>query len=1198
MTQNSTELPEKDINFERLVTLPDCAYLKMSAGYRILYANPFFYDLLGYTEEEFESLHLNILSKVVYQEDRQKLPAAMSRQLSMGNTFQFEYRVVRKNGTIAWLFMRGKLVMEQNVPIYYAAAMDITSSKEAFADLSHAKSDLDIITNNIPGGILKLRLSDFKIIYANDGFYNLSGYSRYEYEYRFNGYANGVIHPDDMKNIKKLLEEAERTHQKFSLIYRILNVDGDIHWSQAVGNYIGDIDNSAVYLFIIVDITKLKSYEEELTLEHTKHNLLCELNQEYVWEYDVLTHAIQRSGNLTESYSMEELLSDGIEELLKNNTVHPDDAERFRLFFDSIESGRPTILMDFRLKNHLGIYTWYKLQGITIFDEHQKPIKVIGKTTNIDQSKQRMDALLDEASRDSLTKTLNHETTEQRINQYLKNKVVEHTSALLMVDIRNCRGIQQKYGRLFTDSVIYEVASKIITAFPNEIIGRTGMDVFVVFLPEIFSEEAVLEKAQALAESIRSIYAGQSMDINVHCCIGIAVSNEPNDSFSSLFKKADMALFTAKENDDCVCNIFHNTPVFSNEETGENEAAAAAEATDEVAERPSNASYSMRKYLWSSDDYDLISDCMNLLLGDKTSFEVSIRQVLAKLCNYFHATQAFIIEDQPQKAISCATYTYFMPDSPAVSNSFLTQPLNLTSSYQKVFNSNGMFYGRISAIQGICPYMYETLALMDVKSVLQSAFYDHGSYFGYLSITDCKTGRFWSEHDIQTLNILSSVINHILVDRRKLQETLEVDSFDDVTGLPQFSVFLRDANEYLKNQATSGMHYALASIDINKFHHYNINYGFSIGNKILAHATALLKKYIGPRELFSRLHNDMFYILFSYEDESSFRQRLNDLIASLNQQRHNTVDYLKFTISCGVYLCGENDTDISTLIDKANYTRELSKNVTDVHSYSIYSEQTALMEAEAKELAASIKNALASHEFEICYQPGYDMQNETVCRADTSIQWVRPGKPVVRQETFLPLMEQEGLSCDFDFYVIEEVCKRIKDQMKAGIRPLPVSIHLSRAHLHSVYFVEKILATIKRYRISIEYIQFCIPEKLFVEEPESLQSLLVDLKELGFHIILDDFGHEYGSLRVIKNFPIDSICLDTRHFRKQLTEKKEHIIFHKIIDTAKALGITVIVNNVESEYQANALKEIGCDIAQGPLYQNALPIGMFEQYLI
>lgn len=1195
MTQNPTELPEKEINFEHLVTLPDCAYLKMSAGYRILYANPFFFDLLGYTKDEFQDLHMNSLTKVVYQEDRQKLPAAMSRQLSMGTTFQFEFRVERKNGTIIWLFMRGKLVMEQNVPIYYAAAMDITSSKEAFSDLSHAKSDLDVITNNIPGGILKLRLCDFKIIYANDGFYNLSGYSRYEYEYRFNGYANGVIHPDDAKGIRKLFLEAERTHQKFSIAYRILNADGDVHWSQAVGNYIGDIDNSAVYLFIIVDITKLKSYEEELTLEHTKHNLLCELNQEYVWEYDVVSHTIQRSGNLTESYSMEELLSGGVEELLQNKTVHPDDAERFQLFFDSIESGRPTILMDFRLKNHLGIYTWYKLQGITIFDEHQNPIKVIGKTTNIDQSKQQMDALLEEASRDSLTKTLNHETTEQRINQYLKNKVVEHTSALLMADIRNCRGIQQKYGRLFTDSVIYEVASKIITTFPNEIIGRTGMDVFVIFLPEISSEEDVLQKAHALADNIRSIYTGQSMDLNVYCNIGIAVSNEPNDSFASLFKKADMALFAAKEDEDCICNIFHNTPVLSKDMSVPD---ADTDTKDPDTVKTHKKSHSMRKYLWSSDDYDLLSDCTRLLLGDKTSFEVSIRQVLAKLCNYFHATQAFIIEDQPQKSISCATYTYFMPDSPAITNSFLTQPLNLTSSYQKVFNNNGMFYGNLSAIQSVCPYMYETLALMNVKSVLQGAFYDHDGYFGYLSITDCNVERIWSEHDIQTLKILCSIINHILVDRRKLQETLEVDSFDDVTGLPKFSVFLRDANECIKNQAASGMHYALASIDINKFHHYNINYGFSIGNKILVHATTLLKKYIGPHELFSRLHNDMFYILFSYEEESSFRQRLNDLIASLNQQRYNAVDYLKFTIACGICLCGENDTDISLLVDKANYTRKLSKNITDVHSYSIYSEQTALMENEAKELSSDIKTALANHEFEICYQPGYDMLNETICRADTCIQWVRPGKPAVPQETFLPLMEQEGLSCDFDFYIIEEVCRHIKDQMKAGIRPLPVSIHLSRAHLHSVYFVEKVLAIIKRYRISIEYIQFCIPEKLFVEEPESLQSLLVDLKELGFHIILDDFGREYGSLRVIKDFPIDSICLDISLFHRQLAEPKEHIIFHKIIDTAKALGITVIVTNVESEYQAAAMKEFGCDIAQGSFYHNALPINMFEQYLI
>lgn len=1186
MTMTPDETKEQNIDFERMVTDTECAYIKMTPGYRLVYANPYFYNFLGYTKEEFLEKYSGSLSRIMHQEDRQKLRAAMSRQLSMGTTFQFEHRIIRKDGTIAWISMHGKLVMEKSTPFYYAAVVDITSAKEAFGDLSRAKSDLDVIANNILGGILKISLKDFRIIYANDGFYQLSGYSRYEYENKFHGICSGVVHPEDLVHIKEAFIQAEKNHIKFSVSYRIITSSGEIRWSQAVGNYIGDMNGECIYLFIIVDITKLKSFEEDLKLEQTKHNLLCELNHEYVWEYDIFSHDLIRNGNLAQSYSTSTHVPDGLYYMKDEKIIHPNDFERFKMFIDSIESGRPTIMMDVRIKNYLGIYNWYKLQGITIFDDHGKPVRLIGKTTDIEQAKHQIDTLLEEATLDSLTKTLNREVAEKRIEAFLKSKSLSVPSALMMVDIRNCRGILTKYGRLFTDSMISEVAQRIMMVFPMEITGRIGMDVFIVFIKNIESRELLREKVEQLIKQIHDICSGQTEAINLHGCVGITISDAPNDSFASLFKKTDLALFTAKNSDGPDYEFYQPSyaPVHGTEPK---------QLGPDVTPRET----AIRKYLWSPDDYDFISDCSKLLFMDEGSLDAAIEQVLANACRYFDVTQTIIVEHQKKYNLSGVTYSYFSPDSPNVTEAFLSQPYDTISSYRNIFDDQGLFYGNVSQIQAVNPYIYENLMVMGVKSCLQCAIFDGSEYHGYLTLDDCKTARIWSDEEIKTIQILTSMLGYVLLHTREKLSGLNIKTLDGVTGLPVFSSFLQSANQLLERRK-DGQKYALISIDINKFHHYNINYGFSIGNKILAHAAAALKRHVQPKELFSRLENDLFYLLFSYREEAQLQQRLNDLIEKINHHQNTQVDYYRFTVSCGVYLIQDSDKNIAELIDLANEARLSSKNITSVHNYCVYSEQTAKQSEEKEQLRNSVRKALDTQEFDLYYQPGYDLKNDSVCFADATPCWIRQDKSTVSPEIFLPIMEHEGLSCDLDFYIIEKVCMRLRDQANAGIRPIPVSIHLSRAHLHSVYFVERVLAIIRRYRVSIEYLSFSIPENLFIDEPESLQGLLVDLKDLGFTILLDDFGKKYGSLRIIRDFPIDGIRFDIQQFQKHIGSTKERIIFEKAIETAKEIGLTVIVYNVDTNEQQELLENLPCDVAMGGLYQKALPVEMFEQYLI
>ena len=315
--------------FEKLIDVSECAFFISKSGgdMEITYASRKFYSMLQYSKEEFEEKYNNSLMAVILPEEKQKVKNLIARQFAAGGTVKVECRVKRKDGTIAWLAISAKSILHMMENKFFCSCQDVTKSKNNVESVFKAKHEIDVIANSIPGGVIKIRMKDMKILYANDGYFMLSGYSRAEFHMNFGDYCDRIIHPADMKMVMGTFGTTVENHGLLGFEHRLLGKMGHTKWVYVNGRKIDDESGDDVYLCVLMDITSRKSMEAEFEENARRFKYVSEYLKESMWTYDIKEKKFSMSGSLGEAFSEEKFLNtwDDLPDILE--LFHPDDVE-------------------------------------------------------------------------------------------------------------------------------------------------------------------------------------------------------------------------------------------------------------------------------------------------------------------------------------------------------------------------------------------------------------------------------------------------------------------------------------------------------------------------------------------------------------------------------------------------------------------------------------------------------------------------------------------------------------------------------------------------------------------------------------------------------------------------------------------------------------------------------------------------------
>lgn len=571
--QKREELPGKEgrselsrAELERLINMSECAMFIAVPGSEIglLYANSKYYSIFQYTPEEYTNKFGNQLMASILPEDKQKLRNLIARQTAVGGTLHLEYRVRRKDDTIGWISLSIRSIWSEGKQTYYGSCMDVTQTKRSLADIYKAKRDMDLIANSIPGGVIKLRMTDFKLLYVNDGFFRLAGYSKAEYHINFGDHCDQVIHPADKKMVQQLCCSAVKNQGPIGFEYRIVSKSGEIKWSYVNGCPVEDDHGQPVYLCIIMDITSRKTMEQKFEDIAQRTEMLSAYMKETTWTYDIERKLLHRSGNLGTTYSNESVLEGQFQPEQLREILHPEDLERFEKAIEKRMTTLGCTREIYRIKDDKGDYRKMEVGTISVSSSgEEKPDKVFGVTRLVENPPAYADpaALEIAAARpeglenklvtmaksaqaqaeDAITGLVPYAVFLRRAEKMLAERNEGDHIAVLCADINEFRKYSHHYGFSISNEVLKRF-SKVLLKYmtQNGMCTRVDGDYFVVIFQYTHHKD-LLKSISAMVHYQEELDQKEEERIHFGTTSGLYLVQPEDHELGEILEKADLA---------------------------------------------------------------------------------------------------------------------------------------------------------------------------------------------------------------------------------------------------------------------------------------------------------------------------------------------------------------------------------------------------------------------------------------------------------------------------------------------------------------------------------------------------------------------------------------------------------------------------------------------------------------------------------
>jgi EAL domain-containing protein (putative c-di-GMP-specific phosphodiesterase class I) len=241
------------------------------------------------------------------------------------------------------------------------------------------------------------------------------------------------------------------------------------------------------------------------------------------------------------------------------------------------------------------------------------------------------------------------------------------------------------------------------------------------------------------------------------------------------------------------------------------------------------------------------------------------------------------------------------------------------------------------------------------------------------------------------------------------------------------------------------------------------------------------------------------------------------------------------------------------------------------------------------DLERDLRVALRENRLRLNYQPVVNIDTGRPVAFEALARWRHAERGDVPPADFIPLAEEIGIIGELGAWTLREACGQIARWRSQGL-VLPISVNLSGRQLSNALLIDDVAGALRDSEVDPWLLAVEITESTVIEQSETALDTLLALKRLGIRILLDDFGTGYSSLSYLARFPIDTLKLD-RSFIGSLSSPRRRAIVRAILDMAAALEIDVIAEGVETEVQRAELRGLGCTLAQGFLFGQAMPSG-------
>lgn len=652
--------------------------------------------------------------------------------------------------------------------------MNEQKNDNAYAYEFHGTDQYETLIAAIPGGIVITAADEhFTVLFANQGYYDMVGYTREELLGLYHKVGLSALHPEDAQRVKHAVTEQMQQSGSFSVKAKLCHKTKGYIWGQFSGKLsVTPAGETHIYI-VIVDASEQQAIQEKLDRERSFTELIATLSEEYFFDCDLLHSNMSFSQNLTEKLESDDAPSDYVEVFRQLGLLTAQGL--CQPTHETLEALSKETERELCLTKSDGEEIWFLCRCMLLRDDLGVPIRIVGKLTDITRHKLKIDELSHLAQRDHLTGLLNKIATESRIKDMLKmRRVHDDNCALLIIDIDNFKNVNDRLGHLYGDAVLTQLAENLKTLFRgDDIVGRVGGDEFFVFLKSYTSPQILEDKAQEICNLFHKTYSEGDAFVTISASIGIALCPQHGKEFDVLYRNADAALYDVKA-------------------AGKNAFAfyTADSAQQYTSERTEIDSNTLRKNF-----KDNRIEYVFRLLYNSGNPASSIQAVLQLVTESYAFSRGYIFETSLNGKETNNTFEWCAKGISAEIQNLQHLPIEAVGTANSSFLKNGMFI--LESVRDLPTIEREVLEPQGILSMFQFGIMDMGELVGFIGFDDCLSERIPTDAEIDEICTVCHVLATFLLKHRSNEREIQRHAaIEKVMDHLHASIYVIDADDH------------------------------------------------------------------------------------------------------------------------------------------------------------------------------------------------------------------------------------------------------------------------------------------------------------------------------------------------------------------------------------------------------------------
>ncbi len=439
-----------------------------------------------------------------------------------------------------------------------------------------------------------------------------------------------------------------------------------------------------------------------------------------------------------------------------------------------------------------------------------------------------------------------------------------------------------------------------------------------------------------------------------------------------------------------------------------------------------------------------------------------------------------------------------------------------------------------------------------------------------------------------------------ITERKRAEKKIQELAFtDNLTGL-----FNRNYLEKLVAdiEPDNQHHLAVVVIDVDNFKLINDTQGHLEGDRLLCKISKDIERFASAQIVAFRLGGDEFALVINglpadiQQAEAETLQLAESIRKSIESVVVTSDIQFQISASIGIAINLTTETSYEGLLKKADIALYEAKESGRNRCFLFRSHMQQKLERQVK-LETGLHSALAHNELMPYLQPQFD-KSLRLTGAELLLRWQHPEYGIVSPAEFIPIAEETRSIIAIELWVIEYACQLLNAwHSTPETQQLQLAINISVVHFEQTGFIESLESILSNYVFDRKLLKLELTETVALVNPEKAIARMHLLKEKGLGISMDDFGIGHASLNYLRDLPIDQLKIDKSFIDRLTSDTKVKDVVNCIITLAKALGMQIIAEGVETQEQKTILESLGCDLYQGYLFSPAVPLIEFQRFI-